>query len=210
MKTRMIQAILLGSILAMILSSGVWARERSQERPRQRMDKQTQRMDRQAQRIDRGFRNGEITRKENRHLNREQRRIGRAYDRSRSDGHLNRQERHRLNRMQDRASRHIYRDRHNKATRYRHHPPYKGGHKYGRYDQRPFRRHYWHKPRRYYHRPFRPHYGHKPKWYYHRRPIVHHYYEPYPAETYSADSYQFSASVSEPGWSLALSTEGSW
>jgi hypothetical protein len=38
----------------------------------------------------------------------------------------------------------------------------------------------------------------------------HHYYEPYPIETYSADSYQFSAFISEPGWNLALSTGGSW
>lgn len=199
MKTKMIQAVLLGSMLALMWSPGAWARERSQERPRQRMDKQTQRMERQAQRVERGFHNGDITRKEYRHLNREQRRIGRAYNRSRSDGHLNRQERHRLNKMQDRASRHIYRNKQNRASRYRHHPSYKGGHKYGRYDRRPFRRHYWQKP----------------GWYHHRRPVVqkyyeHHYYEPYPTETYSEDSYQFSASVSEPGWSLALSTEGSW
>ena len=215
MKRKMIQVVLLGSVLALIWSSGSWARERSQERPRQKIDRQTQRMDRQAQRVERGFRNGDITRKEYRHLNREQRRIGRAYDRSRSDGRLNRQERHRLNKMQDRASRHIHRDRHNKATRYRHHPPYKGGHKYGRYDRKQFRRQYWHKPRRYYHGPFRRHYWNKPRWYHHRRPVVqnyyeHHYYDPYPSETYSADSYQFSASISEPGWNLALSTGGSW
>jgi hypothetical protein len=167
-------------------------------------------MARQAQRVQRGFRNGDITRKEFRHLNKEQRRIGRAYDRSRSDGRLNRQERHRLNKMQDRASRHIYRDKHNRATRYGHHSPYKGGRKYGRYDRRPFRHHSRHNPRRYHHRPFRHHSRHSPRRYHYRQPIVHHYYEPYPTETYSTDNYQFSASISEPGWNLDVSTGGSW
>ncbi len=100
MKTRVIQAILLASILTWVWGSAAWAGERSRERSQQRIQRQTRSVERGG---------------------REQRRFDRSYDRAASDGYLNRHERKRLHNMQDRASRHIYRAMHNNATRYRHH-----------------------------------------------------------------------------------------
>ncbi len=84
MKTRLIQAILLASILTWVWGSAAWAGDRSRERSQQRIQRQTRslerggmntnqgriqrtydrREDRQMQRIRNGVRNGEITRNE--------------------------------------------------------------------------------------------------------------------------------------------------
>ncbi len=188
MKTRVIQAILLASILTWVWGSAAWAGERSRERSQQRIQRQTRsverggmntnqgrvertydrRENRQMQRIRNGVRNGEITRNEYGRLQKEQRRFDRSYDRAASDGYLNRHERKRLHNMQDRASRHIYRAMHDNATRYRHH---RKGH---------------------------PH------------PVAYTYHNPYPTQSYCTDGYAFSGSINEPGWTLGFSTAGHW
>jgi len=133
MKTKPIQAILLASILALVWCSAAWAGERPRKGTNKRVYKQTERVNKrtsnvrrnkQANRISEGVRNGDITRKEYRRLDKEQRGINRAYRRAVSDGHLSRHEHQRLHKLRDRAGRHIYRARHNHATpkRYRHHP----------------------------------------------------------------------------------------
>jgi len=133
MKTKPIQAIFLASILVLVWCSAVWAGERPRKGTNKREYKQTERSNKstnnvrrnkQASRISKGVRNGDITRKEYRDLDKEQRRIDHTYRRAVSDGHLSRDERQRLQTMRDRAGRHIYRARNNQAApkRYRHQP----------------------------------------------------------------------------------------
>ena len=133
MKTKPIQAIFLASILTLVWCSAAWAGEQPRKGTNKSGYKQTERVNKrtsnvkrnkQANRISKGVRNGDITRTEYRHLDKEQRRIDRTYRRAVSDGNLSRYERQRLHKMQDRAGRHIYRARHNHATpkRYRYHP----------------------------------------------------------------------------------------
>ena len=122
MRTRVIQAILLASILTWVWGSVAWAGERSRDRSQQRIHRQTRSVERGG---------------------REQRRFDRAYGQAASDGYLNRQERKRLHNMQDRASRHIYRAKHSNLTRYRHHGHYKWGYHTKRYHGPPKRHHYW-------------------------------------------------------------------
>ena len=111
MKAKTITVIFVTTILALMWCSAAWA-ERSSNRDY-----------RQTRRIRQGIRSGEITRPEVQRLKKEQRRIDRAYHRASADGHLNWRERQRLGKMQDRASRHIYRAKHNHASRglHRHH-----------------------------------------------------------------------------------------
>jgi hypothetical protein len=72
---------------------------------------------RQQKRIHQGIRSGELTRGETRGLQREQRQIQRAKRVSLSDGTFTPRERLRSERAQDRASTHIYRVKHNDASR---------------------------------------------------------------------------------------------
>jgi len=73
---------------------------------------------RQQARIQQGIRSGQLTPRETRRLEREQRRINRAKERMlRNDGRLGPRERMRLNRMQNRASRHIFNKKHNWRVR---------------------------------------------------------------------------------------------
>ncbi|MDJ0720700.1 MAG: hypothetical protein QNJ04_03680 [Desulfobacterales bacterium] len=67
----------------------------------------------QQKRIHQGVQSGELTKREARRLQKEQRHINRAKKRALSDGELTRKERIRLEKKQDRASRHIYRGKHN-------------------------------------------------------------------------------------------------
>jgi hypothetical protein len=67
----------------------------------------------QKHRINQGWRSGQITPGEFRHLQPQQGRIRAAEARMRADGRLNRWERGRLNRMENRAGRGIYHYRHN-------------------------------------------------------------------------------------------------
>lgn len=72
---------------------------------------------RQQTRIHQGVKSGEVTKKEYRHLERQQTRIQRSKRQAWSDGQLTAKERVRLERQQDKASRHIYRAKHNDADR---------------------------------------------------------------------------------------------
>ncbi len=67
----------------------------------------------QQKRIHQGTQSGELTKRETRRLQKEQRHINRAKKRAMSDGNVTPKERVRLERKQDRASRHIYRGKHN-------------------------------------------------------------------------------------------------
>jgi hypothetical protein len=176
MKTNTIKTALLMSILSLIWGTNALAGERYTERPQQRMD-------RQSQRIESGIRSGEITGSEFRHLHKDQRRIGRAYNRGRSDGHLSRQERHRIDKMQDRASRHIYRSKHNHANRYERHLS---------------RRHHRYRHPSYHHRPKAHKHGH------------HRHRGPYPLRIGSDVGYLLAGSFSEPGWTLSFSMGSAW
>ena len=71
----------------------------------------------QMKRIGKGIRSGEITRREGRHLMRQQVRTRRMERRFKSDGHLSGRERVRLHRRLNRNSRHIYRAKHNRRRR---------------------------------------------------------------------------------------------
>ena len=68
---------------------------------------------RQQKRIQQGVASDELSRKEVRRLEREQRQIQRAKRKARQDGEVTAKERGKLERMQDRANRHIYRAKHN-------------------------------------------------------------------------------------------------
>lgn len=72
------------------------------------------RQDHQRWRIERGAVRGELTHRELRRLERQQRRIDRAQWRAERDGHISARERRRIDRKQDRASRNIYRKTHNR------------------------------------------------------------------------------------------------
>lgn len=176
MKTNTMKTALIMSIISLVWITGAWAGERYTDRPQHRMD-------RQSQRVERGLRNGEITGREYRHLNQEQRRIGRAYNRARSDGRLTRQERHRIGKMQHRASRHISRSKHNPANRYGRHPS---------------RLHDRHHP---------PHYRHRPKAHKHSH---HRYRRPCPVYVGSGAGYLVTGSLCEPSWTVSFSVGGGW
>lgn len=66
----------------------------------------------QERRIEQGVASGQLTPRETRRLEREQRAIARAENRARADGQVTAQERRHLHHMQNRASRDIYRQKH--------------------------------------------------------------------------------------------------
>ncbi len=78
-----------------------------------------QRQVRQQQRIEQGFKKGNITRSELKHLEKEQRKISKYKQRAQRDHHITRHEARRIDRLQDRASQNIYRYKHNKAQQQR-------------------------------------------------------------------------------------------
>ena len=71
----------------------------------------------QQKRIHQGVKSGEITKKEFKHLEREQARLQKNKKRALSDGELTKKEKFRLERKQNKASRHIYRAKHNDHDR---------------------------------------------------------------------------------------------
>ena len=71
----------------------------------------------QQKRIHQGVKSGEITKKEFKHLEREQARLQKSKKRALSDGELDRREKIKLEHRQDKASRHIYRAKHNDSDR---------------------------------------------------------------------------------------------
>ena len=84
-------------------------------------DHQQQRVDnrqqRQSDRITHGVESGQITGREQVHLERQQRHINRIERRTEADGHVSGREAVRVERAQDRASRDITRARHNHRVR---------------------------------------------------------------------------------------------
>ncbi|MBS9719748.1 hypothetical protein JYU29_03495 [Tianweitania sp. BSSL-BM11] len=71
---------------------------------------------RQGHRIERGIARGELTPRELRQIQRQQRRIDRSQHRAARDGYITPAERRRLERQQNRASRNIHRKTHNNRT----------------------------------------------------------------------------------------------
>lgn len=74
------------------------------------------RQERQYDRIRKGWRSGEITHREMKHLRKDQRKIRRMERRFGSDGLYTKRERRKLNNAMDRASQRIYRSKHNYRT----------------------------------------------------------------------------------------------
>lgn len=100
-------AALLVTLAVPTLASAAGPREAA------RRGKVNARQDKQDRRIEEGKRSGEITRKEARHLDRQQKRIDRAESRAKADGKVTRKEARKLDRMQDKANRDIKRAKHN-------------------------------------------------------------------------------------------------
>ena len=71
----------------------------------------------QQKRVHQGVKGGEITKKEFKHLEREQAKLQKSKKRALSDGKLTKKEKIRLENKQDKASRHIYRAKHNNHDR---------------------------------------------------------------------------------------------
>lgn len=88
--------------------------ESAAEYQQQRVDRRQQH---QSDRITHGVEAGQITGREQVHLERQQRGINRMERRTEADGHVSAREALRIEHAQDRASRDIYRARHN--TRHR-------------------------------------------------------------------------------------------
>lgn len=70
----------------------------------------------QQRRIADGVRDGELTQKEARKLERQQARIHRAEAKAKADGEFTAKERARIQKRQDNASRQIYKQKHDKQT----------------------------------------------------------------------------------------------
>lgn len=114
-------------VLAGLLSVTVQAQARGhgyagyhdtyQPRFERRVDR---RQERQWDRIARGIDSGELSDREARHLDRQQRKIARMERRFERDGYYSPREKGRMERALDRASRHIKRAKHNDRTAYDH------------------------------------------------------------------------------------------
>jgi hypothetical protein len=76
-----------------------------------------QRERRQQRRIADGVRDGELTRREVRKLEKEQARIHRREAKAKSDGEFTAKERAKIRKQQKKASRHIYKEKHDKQDR---------------------------------------------------------------------------------------------
>lgn len=83
-----------------------------------RFDRMEQRLDNQRYRIRDGIKSGELTRKETRHLRKQQRHIIRLTYRFMHDGYLNRNEFRELRDELNHSSKRIYRLKHNDRNRY--------------------------------------------------------------------------------------------
>ncbi|MFN7946140.1 MAG: hypothetical protein U0Z53_12370 [Blastocatellia bacterium] len=77
----------------------------------------TDRQQNQQRRIRRGVRSGELTRKETRRLEKEQKEIHQEKKEAKADGTVTAQERREIHKDQNKASRDIYRAKHNRRTR---------------------------------------------------------------------------------------------
>jgi len=76
-----------------------------------------QRERRQQRRIADGVKDGELTRKETRKLEKQQAKIHAAEARAKSDGEFTAKERAKIQKRQDKASRQIYKEKHDKQAR---------------------------------------------------------------------------------------------
>ncbi len=72
---------------------------------------------RQQRRIGAGVKNGELTKKEVRKLEREQARIHAKEAKAKADGEFTAKERAKIQKQQNKASRHIYRQKHDRQDR---------------------------------------------------------------------------------------------
>ena len=71
-----------------------------------------ERQEKQQHRIDQGVKNGELTKREARHLETRQRHIDKTEQRFKADGDLTKTERAKLHKMEDKSSQAIYRQKH--------------------------------------------------------------------------------------------------
>ncbi len=114
-----LRTVLVALIAAAVLAP-TWAAAspRGQAHRRGRIDA---RRDQQAERVEQGKRSGEITKREARKIEQDQRAVRRAEDRAKADGVVTRREARKIERKQDKASRDIQRAKHNgrKAPRAR-------------------------------------------------------------------------------------------
>lgn len=100
--------------LALAFGAGAVQAQESSSTPRA-----DQRQQNQAGRIADGKASGELTARERRRLNAEQRSIERAEQRAAADGKVTARERRHLENKQDRASRDIYRQKHDRQRAHR-------------------------------------------------------------------------------------------
>ncbi len=105
-------SILTAISFSLVLSTIAFAQEPGSRTPGIR-----KRQINQQQRIGQGVRSGELTRREVRILEKEQREINQDKREAKSDGAVTRRERREIHRDQNQASRHIYRGKHNNRDR---------------------------------------------------------------------------------------------
>ena len=104
-----VKTVLMAVSLVIIFANASFAGDRFQHR-----------QNNQKNRISQGVRKGEITKREFTHLARQQRSVRKYRNHALRDGNLSRKERRHLNQLQDRANGTIYRDRHNGYNQHRH------------------------------------------------------------------------------------------
>ena len=109
MKKNQALALALGVLCAISLVNPTLAETRGQA--------VNQRQQMQVQRIQQGVKNGELTRREARHLKQNERRINRYEEHARADGKMSPQEFHKLGRMQHRESMAIHQQKHDLQER---------------------------------------------------------------------------------------------
>ena len=83
-----------------------------------RVEQVKERQDKQQDRIEAGEKSGELTKKEDKKLEKDEKRIHqeKKEDREKHDGHLTKGEQEKLNRQQDKVGEKIYDDKHNAET----------------------------------------------------------------------------------------------
>ncbi len=102
MNSHLVKPFLMAVSLVIIIANASYAGDRSQHRQRN-----------QKNRIYQGVRKGEITKRGFTHLTRQQRSVKKYRDQALRDGNLHRKESRHLSQLQDRAGGSIHRDRHN-------------------------------------------------------------------------------------------------
>lgn len=104
MKTKILGSVIVLFLLSFAVQSQSYWNERRHN-------------DNHKERISQGWRSGELTPREFKHLKKEQRKLHRAEKRMLRDGRLGPGERHKLHKMKKHHSRDIYRKKHNGHSR---------------------------------------------------------------------------------------------